>query len=134
VEDILNWRTLVFTLAVFIFSLFLRRTLEALFPSLSPKTPLTRAQRVWEEVVLPSTPVLMGIILAVVVKSWLFPPSIVTPGSRAVYGAVCGFFSTWGYRIIKAVVSQKFAVDLDKPMSMNPELPGDKKPVPPAGG
>lgn len=125
-EAILTWQFAVFTIGVFVFSLFARRVTEALFPTIRRDTPLTLAQRVWEKVLLPSIPVLVGIGLAVLVKSWPWPPSVATPGPRALVGAVSGFFSTWAYRVVKAIVKEKFKVDLDAEATL-PVAVQDKK-------
>ena len=112
-EAILTWQVGVFALAVFILTHFLRKMLEALFPSIRKDTPLTTWQRVWDLVLLPSLPVFVGVLLGVLVKTWPWPPGIATPGARALLGAVVGFFSTWFYRILKAVIQERFKVDLD---------------------
>ena len=128
-EDILTWQTLVFTLAIFIFSFLLRRTLEVLFPTLSRGTPLSMAQRVWEELLLPSTPVLVGALMGGLLKNWLYPPALVTTGQHIIYGVVCGFFSGYAYKILKSLLTQKFSVEL-------PDVPGapqDPPQLPPPG-
>jgi hypothetical protein len=118
-EDILSWETLVFSLAIFVFSLFLRRALEAVFPTLARNTPLSTAQRVWEMVILPIVPVLVGILIALFVKTWPYPPGLTATGPRVLYGAICGFFSTWAYRVISALITQKFQVTVEDPLKEN---------------
>ena len=127
-EDILSWQTGFFTLAVFVFSFFTRRTLEAIFPTLRKDTPDTVWTRVWEMVALPVVPVLVGMLLAGVVKNWPFPPSLENAGPRIIYGAVCGFFSSWSYRLIKTLVYQRFNVEGAKEVEK-----GDTSPPPPGG-
>lgn len=131
-EDILTWQTGVFTLAIFVFSFLLRRSLEILFPTLRQDTPLSTAQRIWEEVLLPSIPVLVGIALGLGVKNWPYPAQLVSLGSHAIYGAVCGFFSSYAYRVLKSVLTSKFSVDLpDIAPGADTNLP---KPPTTAGG
>jgi H+/Cl- antiporter ClcA len=113
VEAILTWQVGVFALAVFIVTHFVKKLIEAVVPAVRKDTPLTTAQRVWELVVLPSLPVLVGVLVGVMAKSWPWPPGITTPGARAVLGVVVGFFSTWFYRILKAIIQEKFKVNLD---------------------
>ena len=114
VDDILTWQTGLFALGIFVFSLFIRRGLEAVFPTLRKDTPLSRWQLVWEKLVLPSVPVVVGMLLAVCVKSYPYPELLSTAGSRAIYGAVCGFFSSWAYKVLKAALVERFRIDLEK--------------------
>jgi len=109
-DDVLSWQTLLFTVGIFIFSFFIRRTLEAVFPSLRKDTPDTTGSRIWQMVLLPMLPVAVGMLTAGLVKRWPFPPSIDHLESRVIYGAVCGFFSSWSYRIAKKVVFAQFRV------------------------
>lgn len=125
-EDILTWQTLVFTLAIFIFSLLIRRMLEAAFPTLTDATPMNFSQRFWEEVLLPSLPVLVGALFALLVKNWPYPKAMIPTGPRVIYGVVCGFFSTWAYRVLKAILTQKFSVDLDAQIAATPGVAGDR--------
>lgn len=109
-QDVLTWNTLVFSMAIFIFSLFLRRTLEAVFPTLSRGTPLSVAQKIWESVVLPMVPVVVGVSIAYFVSSWPYPEDLTSIGARVLYGAICGFFSTSAYRVLSALINKKFSV------------------------
>jgi len=129
VQDFFTQQTLFFALAIFVFSFLLRRTLEVLAPTLSTATPVTFAQRVWEELFLPSLPILLGMLLGLCMKSWDYPKTIDTLLDRVAYGAVCGFFSSWAYRLARAVFTQKFNVDVDAPVP-SPGLPGDKPKAP----
>ena len=127
-EDILTWQTGVFTLAIFVFSFLLRRTAEVIFPTLRQDTPLSTAQRVWEELLLPSIPVFVGIAFGIAVKSWPYPAVLVSRGSHVIYGAVCGFFSSYAYRVVKATITQKFSVDLPDIAGASPDMNLPKPP------
>lgn len=116
-EDILNWQTGVFSLAVFIFSFLLRRSAEVAFPTLRHDTPVSMAERIWNELVLPSLPVLVGAGLGFGLQSWPYPAALASRGTHVLFGVVCGFFSSYAYRVVKALITQKFSVDL-------PDLPG----------
>lgn len=115
-ESLLTTTTIVFCLAVFICTYFMRKIIEALLPPIRKDTPLTKSQKVWEEYVLPALPIAIGVLLALLVTSWPWPPGIAGKGSRAVAGAVYGFVSTWVYRIAYAFVTKKHSVDLTAAM------------------
>ncbi len=131
-EDILSWQTGVFALAIFIFSFLVRRAAELVFPTLRQDTPLSTAQRIWDELLLPSIPVLTGMALAASVKSWQYPPAISSLASRVIFGAVCGFFSSYAYRVLKALMTQKFSVDLPDLVNV-PQAQAVKPPALPGG-
>ncbi len=121
----------IFSMAVFAFSLFVRRTCEALIPTIRKDTPLTMSQRIWEMVLLPTIPVIVGVLLAIFVKSWPWPTGLNTLGARAIFGSVSGFVSTWVYRIVKALVGERFKVNVDAPMTLPEPLPVKAEEKPP---
>ena len=132
-ESLITVNLVFFCLAVFAATHTVRKVIEALLPTIRKDTPLTRAQKVWEEFLLPSLPILVGIGLAVLVKSWPWPPGIVTASSRAIAGGVAGFISTWVYRMLKSFLTKKYEVDLDAPMQQPSMamLPKQDAPKPP---
>lgn len=120
-ESLVTLPLVFFCLAVFAVTHSLRKAVEALLPAIRKDTPLTRAQKIWEEFLLPSLPIIVGIALGVLVKSWPWPTGISTGGARAIAGCVAGFVSTWVYRILKSFLTKQYKVDLDVP---------SKEPVP----
>jgi hypothetical protein len=131
VEVLFTWQVIVFTLSIFVFTHFVRRILEAVFPTIRKDTPLSTWQNIWDKVLLPSLPVLVGILMAALAKSWPWPPGLVKWTSRAIMGGVLGFFSTWFYMIAKSIIKDKFKVDLDAPVVIPTMVPG-KPAAPPA--
>jgi hypothetical protein len=129
--DFFTWQVGVFTIAVFVFTLFVRRIVETVFPTLSRKTEVSTAQNYWEKIGLLFLPVVVGILMAVLVKSWPWPAAITKAGSRAIVGAVCGFFSTWGYRVVKTILTDRFKVNLEAPVTLPTIVPGKEPPPPP---
>jgi hypothetical protein len=130
-DDLLTIPTLCLIIVLAVITLLLRKLAEAIWPVLSADTPLTRAERVWEEFVLPTIPALMGTLFC-----WLVPPTAypyppvacVTTLSRVLYGFSLGWFSSGGYRGISAVLKKKWNVNLpgdtDPPPRMNGSGPG----------
>jgi hypothetical protein len=114
-DDILTIPTACLIVVLASVTLLVRRLVEALNPSLSTKTPLTRSQRVWEMFVLPALPAFFGTLFGLVVTPTLYPyPAVatVTTLSRVLYGFTLGWFSSGGYRTISAVLQKKWDISL----------------------
>lgn len=127
--DFIKWQTVVFSLGIFVAVLILRKLVEGVLPSLSKSTPLTRGQQLWEAVALPVLPPVLGGIFALFTPE-LLQPSLTTMHSQVVFGAVCGFLSTYAYMILKAVLKKNFGVEEPTGRegdSLKP--PGEKKDV-----
>jgi hypothetical protein len=124
-DDVLTIPTACLIIVLAVLTLLVRKLVEALWPTLGTKTPLSRAQRVWEQFALPAIPAVMGTIFCAVIAPTYYPyPAVasVTWLSRVLYGFSLGWFSSGGYRGISAVLKKKW----------NVSLPGDTDP-PPAG-
>lgn len=125
-EDLVTLPTGCLIVALAVITLLFRRLMEAAFPTLGVKTPLSRAQRVWEQFVLPATPAALGALFGILVTPAQYPyPAIavVTPLSRTLYGFALGWFSSDGYRYLLAFVKTKW----------NISLTGASNPPPPEG-
>ena len=122
-DDNTLWAVTLFSLGVFVISLVLRRTLERLFPTVRKDTPESRAQHIWEEVLLPSMPVFVGVLMALVMRQYPYPALLTGLGSRLTFGAVAGFFCGWTYRIVKALVTKKFGIDVPDPLATSERPP-----------
>lgn len=127
--DFIKWQTVVFSLGIFVAVLIFRKVVEGFYPSLSKSTPLTRGQQLWEGVVLPVLPPVLGGFFALFTPE-LLQPSLTTMHSQVVFGAVCGFLSTYAYMILKAILKKNFGVEEPTGRegdSLKP--PGEKKDV-----
>lgn len=111
-DDVLTPATVFFLLGIYIVSFAIRRLFEALWPTLSSATPVSRASRVWEEFVLPTMPAALGCAFCLLCPPSLFPyPAVVeTSVSRALYGLGTGWFAAWGYRVVKALLQKKWNI------------------------
>lgn len=119
---------LIVVLAVL--TLLIRRLAEAIWPTLSTATVLSRAERVWETFALPATPAILGMLFCAIVPPRMYPyptVAVVTPLSRILYGFSLGWFSSGGYRGISAILKKKWNINLpgdtDPPPPMPPHLP-----------
>jgi hypothetical protein len=125
-DEILTWQTAFFTIGIFVVSLLVRRLLEAILPTLRKDTPLTKAQLVWENFFLPSIPVFTGVALALIIRSFPYPKLLESIGSKILFGAVCGFFSSWSYRIVRSLVGKKYSIELPDTHDMAPDTKKEK--------
>lgn len=123
-DDILTLPTACLIVVLAVMTLLVRRLMESVWPTLSGKTPLSRAQRVWEMFALPALPALLGTLFGLLVSPTRYPyPAVatVTTLSRVLYGFTLGWFSSGGYRGISALLQKKWSVS----------LPGISDPPPP---
>jgi len=100
----------VFMLAIWFFTFGIRRVVEKTWPGV-----VTRVM--WQDVVLPMMPPLLGAFCAAVMYKFPFLDRLPTWGTRAFYGCVGGGGSGVLYRVIKALVKARYGVNL----SMTPE-------------
>jgi uncharacterized membrane protein YedE/YeeE len=103
-DILLSWQFILFGLAV-AGVMYVLRILVEYFMQLAKKIPLK--SKLWNEVLLPILPVIIGALGAVHFKSFPYPDSLVTRGDRIIFGLVAGLLSTLLYRVVKALLSQR---------------------------
>ena len=108
----------VFALVVYALSELSRRFAEFIHPKLLDQELLRG--KVWRELALPIVPVLIGMLLVLFLPNFPTPLEFNVWAGRMMYGALLGFFSTWVYRILKAVLQRKWEVVLPD-FGSNPE-------------
>lgn len=119
-----NWGgSLLFCLGIYVVLFVLRRAVEWKWPAVRGKDTF------WEDVALPSLPVLLGVLLAACIRNYPYPAIIQTLGGRIFFGMVCGFLSTWIYRLAKAVAKKLLA---DRGITM-PDIPDGEPATLPSG-
>jgi len=102
---------LAFALAVYILSAMIRKLAELCHPKLRDEE-LVRF-KVWRELILPVTPIVIGALFALGIPQFPHPAEFREIWvARMMYGALLGFFSTWVYRVLKAIVQRKWQVEL----------------------
>jgi hypothetical protein len=112
-RTLLTTELLFFVLGILAFCFVVRRGVETAFPTLSTKTPETTAQRVWEKFILPTMPMFVGILFGIFISAFPYPADMGrTWGTRAMFGAGCGFTSGWFYQVVKAIIFQRWQVPL----------------------
>ncbi len=113
-DDIVSAPTAVFAIMLTVVTFMFRGLVEAVFPTLSSKTPTSVAQRVWEGPVLESTPALLGAALTPLLSTSFPFPRVVTATTTSciVYGLVIGWFSSSFYSGVSFFVRKKWNVDI----------------------
>lgn len=100
--------------------------------------PAAKESKLWNELLLPILPVVLGSVGALVFKTYPYPDNLTTSGSRFIFGLVAGLLSTLFYRVIKALLVQKIqiATQVINPTPVAPPVVtnGDAPPDPVADG
>jgi len=119
---------IVFMLAIWFFTLSVRRVVEHFFPKLGGKGTL------WSDLVLPILPIVLGGLFAVTMYKFPFLDKLPSWGTRAFYGCVAGGGSGVLYRVIRTILKKKYGVNLSSPPGVvdgTPavEIPADAPPT-----
>ena len=120
VSQLLSYKTVMLMVAVFIGTFFIRRIVETAMPQLKKAADeMAHAQTYtnhgavwWNQVILPAIPVVLGAVLALCVKDLAALENFSSKGGLALYGSISGWFSAFGYKLLRRVVKQKTGVDL----------------------
>lgn len=139
-DDFFSLPMLFFIVAITAVTWLFRTAVEAVFPSLSAKTPLTTGERIWTKFVLRTIPVILGGAAGLIFKNYPFPEVIKDSLSgRFFYGLSLGFISPWGYRLVMAIANKRWDVTIpDDPrapyVTEEPNAtPPAQPPTPPSG-
>ncbi len=111
--------TYVLGLIIFIVTLFVRRIVENVWPSLKKKadenakipTYLTPMARWWNTIILAALPVALGAVSSLL-KSDFFFDGIGDKGGRVAFGGCVGWFAGFLYQALKRAIKQKFGLDI----------------------
>jgi hypothetical protein len=109
-QVLLSWQFVFFGLAVATVIYVFRLVVEYLASVL--KKDLATSQ-LWNNLVLPIAPIIIGVLAAIVLKKFPYPGftpdanGIVLRGDRIIFGLVGGTFSTLMYRVVKSLFYQK---------------------------
>ena len=102
---------LVFSMMVYITSAAVRKLVETCHPKICEEE--LRRAKIWRELCLPTLPVLLGIVFALLCANFPSHEDFKHEwAGRVLYGVFLGFFSGWVYRILKVIVQRKWEVDL----------------------
>ena len=113
-DDTLTLPTVFLIVVLAVVTMLIRRLVEAIWPTLSATTPLSRAQKIWEQLCLPVIPALLGLLFCSLVPPSFYPYPAVATATRlslSFYGFTLGWFSSGGYRYITSVLKQRWNID-----------------------
>lgn len=109
-QVLLSWQFVFFGLAVATVVYVLRLVVE--YGASVAKKDLT-ASKLWNNLVLPLAPIVIGVVAAIVLKKFPYPgftadaSGVIQRGDRIIFGLVTGSLSTVMYRTIKSLFYQK---------------------------
>lgn len=109
-STLLSLSFIIFSLLISAIMFIFRIIFEYIFKSLVNN-------KLWEDVVLPILPVLIGFGLAFIAKAYPYGASFTTTSGRLAFGAVAGLLSGLLYRFVKALIQQKISSLLPAPAS-----------------
>lgn len=95
------WQTGFLVLVIYSLVLLVRRVTENAYKPI-------RVNPWWTNVVLPLLPLTLGFILCLLVATAPYPDGISSRWAHALYGLVCGAFSSKGYRILNSMIRKQF--------------------------
>jgi hypothetical protein len=111
-EIFFNWQTVVIMLSVYFATYVVRTVVEALIVSV--RAPGTIAYHLWNELFLHVMPFGVGLLLALVAKSFPWPEPIKDARSaQLMVGFICGGGSAWFYGRLRAYLRVKAALQTD---------------------
>lgn len=89
-----------------------------------------KESKIWNELLLPILPVILGCVLGAVIKNYPYPNDLGNNvGSRIFMGLVTGLLSGLMYKVIKGLLKQKLPPEIAAklPDSMDPSAESDDK-------
>lgn len=89
-----TWNVILFCLLLAAVTFAVRRIAESVWPVLT-------GLRSWRDAALPSFPIALGAVIAVVASKYPYPPGISSVSGRVFFGGVCGFVSAWVYKLVR---------------------------------
>jgi len=138
-SSIFNVQTIYLCLAIYVVTYLIRRVIEGTWSILIQQGEAKKvsvSSRIWEEVVVPILPIMIGGGLSFAAKTFVWPDfAIKTKLARFLYGCICGLFSAFIYNRIRGWLKSRsdFSVDeADEPIALKaPRLDGPIPPAPP---
>lgn len=121
-STISDWLTLpvgMFCICIYLLTIMFRRVMETAFP-------IVKLSIWWERVALPSLPVLLGGLIALLASDYPFAQKIAYWPYRLVFGFVLGAFSESVYTVAKGLLKSVAATKAGKSMRPPPMPPLDE--------
>lgn len=103
-QTLFSWQFVIFSMAIAAIMFVLRTITEYIMSNCSATA---KESKLWNDLLLPILPVLIGPTAAVLIKKFPYPDGLTTSSSRLIFGLVAGLLSTLLYRVFKALLMQK---------------------------
>ena len=118
-----NWQTLALGLTIYVMTAAIRRIVETGWKGATQS-------KWWYEVLLPLGPIGNGIILALTLKQFPWPPAVAeSTSARVMYAIVCGLFCGWLYARVRGFFRQGQAQGPDNGSNLIPSLSANPTPA-----
>lgn len=117
-QAFLTWQFLFFCIAIGAVVFVLRQIAEYVITNW---TFASKESKLWRDLVLPISPILLGSVGAVLLKQYPYPAEIVSAGGRFVFGLVAGFSSSFIVRMYTAFLQDKISELSVKLTGLNPK-------------
>lgn len=105
-----SWQFALFCLSLAAVNEVIKRIAEYILDN--PKVPASKDSRIWTELILPISPVVLGGLGAIIAKQYPYPDDIKSASSRFAFGMVAGLLSGLFYRIVKPFLASKAGINL----------------------
>ncbi len=114
-----TWQFILFCLAVFGLTFLFRKIGEYLFANVGF---LTKESKIWRDLILPVLPIVVGIVFALIAKSYPYPIDMHASSARMAWGLSGGLLSGLGYRIINSFLTSFILSKLPNANVIDPNL------------
>lgn len=122
-QMLLSWQFVLFGLAISAILFVVRKFVEF---GMEKWAVLAKESKLWNDLLLPIAPVVLGGGLAVIIKQFPYPDNLTSGSSRFVFGLVAGLLSTLLYRIVNSLLGQKISDAISSMRGNPPSSPDDK--------
>jgi hypothetical protein len=100
----LSWQFIIFAVAIMAVVHVIRMFAEY---GLSNWKPLMKESKLWNDLIMPILPIVVGVLGALVIKSYPYPNNLTATGSRFIFGLGAGMLASTLFRFVMASINQK---------------------------
>lgn len=95
-----SWEFLLFSFGIFTIIWIIRSVIEYFIPT-------AIGSKLWEKLILPIAPTLIGMTIAYFATKFPYPDSITSVSGRIFFGLTAGNLSSSGYQVLKGMIFSK---------------------------
>lgn len=100
IEALFSWQLLLFSLGIFAVVWVIRTIVEYFIPK-------SVGSNLWEKLILPLAPVVLGSIVAFFATKYAYPDGLSSVSARLMFGSVSGMLSGLVYSVVKGMLKDK---------------------------